>query len=683
MRLRSLLGLTGLVLIAGGEAAAQEGPAWNSPRALELVERARERRRIPQADTALRNYSARAEGFVYFYLDRSGSEERTLVKTDQIALELYWAQPNRTKQRIVGLRDASRLPNRMHYHLDHLTVVQNGFGDVIRMGDGDEVQDVPHPAAPGSGSVYDFRLADSMELRLPNAARPIRVYELNVRPQRNDRSAMVGSIFVDMATADIVRMTFTFTPVSYVDRRLDYIHISLDNGLWEGRYWLPNEQRVEIRRQIPELDFAAGAVIQGRMRITEYTFNDTLPEQLFRGLPVEAVSEAARESYPFERGIYDDLDDAGLGAAAEMTDLRAQAAQLLRTHRLSGLPVFRPHLPSASSALRFNRAEGLFLGGGATYAPGGPWRVDGTLGYAFGAERVSASLLYRDESKAGGTLTVRGFTNDARDLGTVSAISTALNTLSATFLGDDYQDLYRASGATIGWRRNAPGSWLFSMAAAAERHRSAGLQVETAPFDDGDVFRPVLPIDEGDEYSVRASLERPLPDSDVAWSGGLTLQGGWFEKAGFGRAVGTAALRVRAADHSRTLLVRATAALSEAAAVQHLHLLGGYGTLPGHTYRGFAGERLGLLQAEVSQEVLRPWVRVRLAGALGAVGGLDAAATPALADWNVAQTRGARASVGAGVSLFWDILRIDRYRGLDGGRWVFQVSASPDFADIS
>jgi hypothetical protein len=148
---------------------------------------------------------------------------------------------------------------------------------MIRMGDGDEVGDVPHPAAAGSDSIYEFRLGDSLTLQLPNATQPIRVYELEVRPLRHDRPAIVGSVFVDRTTAAIVRMSFTFTPVSYVDDRLDYIGVSLDNGLWEGRYWLPNEQTLQIRRQIPELDFAAGAVIQGRMRISDYTFNDSLP----------------------------------------------------------------------------------------------------------------------------------------------------------------------------------------------------------------------------------------------------------------------------------------------------------------------------------------------------------------------------------------------------------------------
>ena len=100
-------------------------------------------------DTALRSYQADARGYVYFFIDRPDTGERTLVKADQIALDVYWQAPNQTRQRIVGLRDRKVLPTNIHYHLDHLTVVQDDFGDLIRLGDGDEVAAVLHPLGPG------------------------------------------------------------------------------------------------------------------------------------------------------------------------------------------------------------------------------------------------------------------------------------------------------------------------------------------------------------------------------------------------------------------------------------------------------------------------------------------------------------------------------------------------------
>ena len=83
------------------------------------------------------------------------TDDLTLIKADQIALEVYWRAPADTRQRIVGLRDQRVLPTNIRYHLDHLTVVQDDFGDLIRLGDGDEVEAVVHPAAPGSRCAGD------------------------------------------------------------------------------------------------------------------------------------------------------------------------------------------------------------------------------------------------------------------------------------------------------------------------------------------------------------------------------------------------------------------------------------------------------------------------------------------------------------------------------------------------
>ena len=154
MNLRTALGAAALAASFASPAAAQE-PAWNTPRALDLVQRAQLRRTQALADTGMIDYQADARGYIYFYLDRRDISERTLVKTDQVALQVFWKAPNQTKQVIVGLRDRKSLPTNIHYHLDHLAVVQDNFGDQIRIGDGDEVSDVLHPAAPGGPQFYD------------------------------------------------------------------------------------------------------------------------------------------------------------------------------------------------------------------------------------------------------------------------------------------------------------------------------------------------------------------------------------------------------------------------------------------------------------------------------------------------------------------------------------------------
>ena len=73
-----------------------------------------------------------------------------------------------------------------------------------------------------------------------------------------------------------------------MDPHLDYIRISLDNSLWEGRYWLPHRQEAELRRELPQLDFLAGSIIRGRWEVGEYEFNAPIPDFFFSGPPVTA-----------------------------------------------------------------------------------------------------------------------------------------------------------------------------------------------------------------------------------------------------------------------------------------------------------------------------------------------------------------------------------------------------------
>src|SRR5690242_9058960 len=166
-----------------GAPAALPAQAWNDEAALALARRAIARRSRVAADTALQDYKAQAHGFLFF-LGQFGpglTEPPRLIKADQLELEVYWKAPRLSKQRIVGWRDRAELPTDINYHRDHLGIIQNNFGADIRLGEGDEVQDVPHPLGAAGAALYDFALRDTITLLLP--ARRVRVIALAVRPK--------------------------------------------------------------------------------------------------------------------------------------------------------------------------------------------------------------------------------------------------------------------------------------------------------------------------------------------------------------------------------------------------------------------------------------------------------------------------------------------------------------------
>jgi hypothetical protein len=617
-------------------------------------------------DSAFQAYRAEARGYVYFFIDRPNSDARTLVKADQIALEVFWQAPNRTKQRIVGLRDQKVLPTNIRYHLDHLTVVQDDYGDRIRLGDGDEVAAVTHPVAPRAIGMYDYRLADSLSIRYGGGQEEVRVYEVRVRPKDPAGPGFIGSVYLDRATAAIVRMSFTFTPASYVDPHLDYIRISLDNSLWEGRHWLPYRQEAELRREIPELDFLAGSIIRGRFEIGSYEFNPELTPALFLGQGVSALTREQRESFPFDRGLFDDLEEDGLAPTPTLEEIRAQARQVLTGQVLSGLRPLRLHIPSVSDVLRYNRAEGLFLGSGVHLRPGPGvlLRMDG--GYAVGREKPS--LLFSAQGEPAPIVPVaEAYWDELRAIGPLPAAAPFIGTLGAALADEDWLDPHFVRGARVTLRGERPGEGP-ALTLRWEKHLSAANVLEGG-------FRPVRPVDEGILGAIDFALPVALP------GGGLGLMEATLGRLGDHNlrsiwAVG----RWRNQDRSAPWRMDGEVAWgvsNEGAPIQSLFLLGGRGTLPGYDFHSFAGRAFWLTRGVITRPLFHPWLGVRAFAALGASYLPDASTVPPI--WAVTATDGLRASVGLGVSLGWDVLRLDLGRGLRDGRWELIFSVDPQF----
>jgi hypothetical protein len=663
-----------LTVLSPQPLSAQE---WNDARTISLIQEARTLRQGNSRDPDFQSYSSQARGYVHFFLDRRDTNERILVKTDQIALAVFWRAPGETRQRIIGLRDEKALPTDIHYHLDHFTVVQDDFGDHIRIGDGDEVEAVLHPVGPGADEFYDFALADSITLSFQGAEEPIRVYEILVRPKDPDLPAFVGSLFLDGASKAIVRMNFTFTPASYVDSYLDRIQISLENGLWNGRYWLPYRQQLEIRREVPWLDIPAGTVIKGWFEVGDYEINTPLPESIFRGPALTTLPEATRRAFPFEDSLHAHLDTEGLRPPPEMAEIRSQAMEIYGQQYLSGLRKSRLYLPSPmiSSGLRFNRAEGVFLGGGASFgiSPSLATSIHG--GFAVGPERPEIQWTLTGGERAPGS-GIRAFLHQPRDLGPIQGASGLINSLSSLIFAEDYQDLFFSSGAEAfhTWQEDEGRSW--EIRGRWEEHRSARDEVSSDPL--APRFRPVLEVDEGNWLSLEAGMATPTPFRDLTFKARGVL--GNFEGEAFGELSGELAFhRKRLSEGLDLEGTLKGGILPGDPPKQALFLLGGRETVPGYPFRSRVGDQYWILKALASKDLLAPWLRMR---AFGSAGGTHYGG-PSLPDpWLQDTSDSFLLSAGLGLGLGWDILHLDLARGLrEGGEWEFIFSVNHSFWD--
>jgi len=644
------------------------GPgSWNHARVLELVESARAARQSVAVDSSMSEYQADARGYVYFFVDRPDREDHMLVKADQVALELYWRAPDDARQRIVGLRDEKVLPTSIRYHLDHLTVVQDDYGDRIRLGDGDEVEAVIHPVAPGSSDVYDFQLADSLRLSYGLEGAEVRVYEIRVRPKRMDRPGYVGTLFVDRDTGAIVRMNFSFTPASYVDQYLDYIRISLDNSLWMGRFWLPYRQEVEVRREMPLLDFSAGSVIRTRFEIREYDFEPVLDEGLFALGRVTTVPPSQRVLFPFEQGLFDQVDEEGLSTSATIEDVRVQVREVVEEDVLSGLSPIRFYLDGLSDFARYNRAEGAYVGAGVTIRPWGDARLRGLAGYAFGRERPSGSLTL-ELGEGRWAPTISGYWDELADIGGNPGAEMLLNTITALSGSKDYLDPYFRRGGRIAIGR---GNGL-SAAVRVEEHLSARDVVSDSLDTE---FRPIGLVHEGTFGALSLSLGLGTAEGV---GGRLTGTAGRLGEMTSLAAEGEIEIPFgNRRDGWSGRILGEGGVTNPDGPIQTMYLIGGRHTLPGQDYRAFMGNAYWLLRAETTVPVRPPYLGLRT---FGVMGGTHLGDVDALEGWPLQASDGIRGSVGLGLSLFWDAVFFDVAHGVRGGGWEAVVSVAERFA---
>jgi hypothetical protein len=687
---RLALALACLAPLAAPAAPAAAQPAdsaragrqpGDDPRARALAERATERRALQLADTALRDYTAIARGFLTFLaqVGEGFPDPPKVVKADQLAVEVSWAAPDISRQVVVGRRDTLLLPGDVDYYRDRFGIVQNNFPDRIRLGDGNDVGDVPHPLSAVGLREYRFTLGDSLRIRL--ADRTISVQEVRFRPVDDREARAVGTLYVDRETADVARIALTFTDAAILDERIETLAVTLENGLVDGRFWLPRRQELEVARTSTWLDFPARGIIRGRWEVGDYQVNRGLDRAALASGPRIVVPPAgALRGYPFEGPLLAQLpEDVQAVTEADVERVREQAQALVREQALRRARGATLSARRTSDFVRVNRVEGLALGAGAAWRPAPAVAVAARLRYGMDDARLKGRVSLVRERPGAGAVTLFA-ERDYREAGDAAETSLARNSIAAQEFGSDYTDPYdvRAAGVgvtlgeRVGLRWRAEGAW--------ERQRA--LLVHATPSNGR--YEPTLPAAAVDGARLSLFAERPL---DVGPFGtqlrvAAELRGGFFGgDTSFGR-LAVEAEAERPLGDGQLALRTIAAGVAGRALPQQLALFGGPTTGPGHAFHELAG-RVGVSQ-RVEWRTSVPFVAVPL-GRFGRAPGtmtlapylhavaLDAAGAPGR---RAGRAGGVYPSVGVGGLFFFDLLRVDVARGLRDGRWMVGLDVS-------
>ncbi len=576
--------------------ASARAQQWNSPDARALADRAIVRRVGAAADTTLHDYRAQAHGFLFFLgaFGEGLTEPPRLIKADQLELEVYWKAPGASKQRIVGWRDRAELPTDIVYHQDHLGIVQNGFGKSIRLGGGDEVQDVPHPLAVGGPQLYDYAIQDTLTLTLPD--RQVRVVQLAFRPKEFRASRIVGTAYLDLSTGDLVRLAFNFTPAAYRDASLEDVSVVLDNALYAGRWWLPRHQEIEIRRHAMMLDLPARGIIRGRWDVDGYQFNTGLTAGLFTGPEITVAPKAVRDSFSWRQNL--DSAEAAVAEPVRKNDLaalRSEVARVAGRHALSSWRRNGLAVRSLSDLLHVNRVQGVVPGAGWI------WRGDeGTLegrvraSYGFADRHVDGAVSVR--LALGGRQVSAEAYREVRDVADRPVVSPVVNSIASQEFGDDYGDYARVSGGrvTLDGSLGGRATWRLGLA----RETPASLIVRAAPM--SGEYRPNPALGGPTVNLVTVALTRAgaglAVRRDHAFD--LSLEAGGIEGGGqYARVAGAGQLLLPLGG-TRLLVRGEGGAASAALPAYRTFVLGGRGTLLGDDFREWGGRRVALLHVE-------------------------------------------------------------------------------------
>jgi hypothetical protein len=580
---------------------------------------------------------------------------------------------------------------------DRLTIGFNSSrrdttSDSTRRRNGLEFQ---HPLAPGSEAHYRFATGDSSFVVFPDG-RTIRLRELRIIPRRLDVRLLTGSFWIDEASHAVVRALvrpargFDFEqdvgdddddiPGFVKPIRVEFRFLTIDYGLWEGRWWMP-------RLIAMDAVATAGSFLQMPMRY-ELVYSDydvtgdttqrrvarpppaTLAEdsiaraachereekeqiscrcrdgkgqcQAFRvNLPTDTVALLSSAMLPPSFGSADDT----LLSAGEMEELTRAVG------KLPGAPWQFSARPPRWGLARYNRIEGLSLGARGELELG-RLRADGTARIAtsdatpdFEAGLVRETINTR--LRLAGYYRLAAVDPAARSLGIG-------NSLNALLLGRDDGDYFRGTGAELTIAPPVTLPQRFAVRVYAEQQRARQKVTDfSIPnlFNNDHLFRDNIIADSADQLGAALTFrtQRGIDPERNRWNAEVNLDAG---TGTYDFVRGSSTLRMTVPMGRLATAVELAGGMSAGRVpVQSRWYLGGPGTMRGYDGNAQSGDGFWRARVEVANQW--PAARLVLFGDVGTAGPRD--------HLSVAKHI---AGVGAGASFLDGLVRIDVTRAI-------------------
>ncbi|MBA3344457.1 MAG: hypothetical protein H0T44_04010 [Gemmatimonadales bacterium] len=268
------MGATFVVLLLSATVAqtppSDSAPAYANPATRHLVERAMARRQA--GDSSVNDYRARLHYRLTVGVGRRRWARVPTSAVEEQVAEVQWRRPNDLRLDIVGRRSRSRSTAvRLSSVWDRPWFVPRGVDDSVRIfSDEFPATGALHPLAAGGPEWYRYELSGNLGVA-PARGGTLRLMRVEVTPRRTGPALIAGQMWIDSATAEVVRLTFRYVGtalwaepegskgsdsssarrINSIANRIVSIDADLEYGLQDGRYWMPYRQVVAGRVRIP------------------------------------------------------------------------------------------------------------------------------------------------------------------------------------------------------------------------------------------------------------------------------------------------------------------------------------------------------------------------------------------------------------------------------------------------
>ncbi len=393
---------------ASRRAAARSDSSYASPALRGLLERAEAASARVPAD--LDGYTAKVETELSM-LDTEPDGREEALQVEQVASRLLWRAGLEPVQELVGYRAQTLgfAPSTLSFfeipwlvpvlYGDRLDLVRTDRPE-SRAGRTVTVRAV-HPFAADRARFYTFSGGDTVDvIRLPDRTIPLVRIHVTPRgqPDRNTR-LFQGDVDLDANRLQIVRMRGRLLRGGSPGGGLlgavvsGALYVQFENAEYDGKYWLPHYQRIEVQATSPLTDQRLAFRVVSRFAAVRpnaaaltslAAAGDTLPGGTLVTSDLGRLSEYGGWSHPLGQ----------MTAAASARDFDDVAPTAVVVAREPGVRFGARYL---SSLVRVNEVEGLFTGGGfianaGKDASGPVLRVHAGYGWGEGQVRGGAEL---------------------------------------------------------------------------------------------------------------------------------------------------------------------------------------------------------------------------------------------------------------------------------------------------